>query len=401
MALTYKRTALENLNKHLTPRFTLQNGVWSWFSDPRAVFYNGSLYYGSVNTSGDIVVYKYDGGQANIKSFTLNAALQVDDHANPSILIRPDGKIQCFYSAHNGGLLRFRVSTNPNDITAFDVESDINTNTAGGNGYTYSNPFYLSSESKYYLFWRGGDWLPAYSTSTDGLTWESAVNLFTTGGGNRPYVKYCSNNTDTIHFAFTDGHPNAVDTSLYYCYYRNGNFYKADGTLIKAIGDLPITVITEAEKVYDFTSNSSRRCWVWDVAIDSNGYPVIAYNNYVSTTDHRYRYARWNGSSWIDNEIIPAGTRLYTDEAYYSGGICLDHSNPNVIYFSKQTNTAVWEIFRGETLDNGVNWNITRVTNGSTVRNIRPVSILNSDNILFARGTYTTYISYSTNIAEA
>lgn len=404
MSTTVVRSPIKNFNRFIRSFFYASDGAWSWFSDPRAVRYGNNTYIMVVNSAGNVYVLQYNHVTNVYASFLLHAALSVDDHSNGAVLIRPDGKIQCFYSTHsvNGDLMLYRISTAAESIAAFGTEANIGSNTAGTNGSTYSNPFYLPSEKKYYIFWRGGDYLPAYATSVDGVTWTTAANLFSVSGGNRPYVKYVSNGSNRIHFAFTDGHPDTIETSLYYCYYENGNFYKADGTLIKAIGSLPITVTTEAEKIYNQAAHNNFEAWVWDIALDSNGYPVIVYTSYPSTTDHRYRYIRWNGSAWIDNEIISAGTYLYSAEAHYSGGICLDHQDPNIIYFSKQE-LGSWNIYRGVTNDNGETWKIARVTNqyNKSKKNMRPVSIWGADggfDVLYMSGTYTTYISYSTEI---
>ena len=400
MSSTYKRTLIQGLNQYLNPLFTAPNGVWSWFSSPNAVCYNGNTYFGYVNNSGDVIVAKFTSSTSTLSTFTLHAALEVDDHDYPAILIRPDGKIQCFYCKHGADNNRFyRISSNIEDISSFSSEQTLTSNTAGVNGATYSNVFYLSSESKYYWFWRGGDYHPAYATSTDGQTWTNAATLYDTGDGNRPYVKYCSNNTDTIHFTCTSGHPDDVTTSIYYFKYTNGNFYKADGTLIKSIAQLPLNTI-DLEKIYDASANSNRTSWTFDIAYDSSYYPVIVYTNYVSTTDHRYRYIRWNGSSWIDNEIIAAGSYLYAAQPHYSAGICLDHANPNIIYFSKQ-NGSVYELFKGITNNNGSSFNINRIVTGSNNTIIRPISVLNASSnfsILFPMGSYTSYINYSMTI---
>jgi len=129
------------------------NGAWCWFSDPRAIYYNGKTYIGSIRSAGDIVVLSYDHSSYEQAEFELQAALQVDDHANPSILIRDDGRLVVFYCAHNGPDMFYRVSTNPGDISAWGAEQTLGTNTAGVNGYSYSHPCILSAESnKIFLF---------------------------------------------------------------------------------------------------------------------------------------------------------------------------------------------------------------------------------------------------------
>jgi hypothetical protein len=50
-----------------------------------------------------------------------------------------------------------RVTKHPEDITSWEPEASISTNTPGKFGFTYPNPIRLSAESKTYLFWRGSN----------------------------------------------------------------------------------------------------------------------------------------------------------------------------------------------------------------------------------------------------
>ena len=114
----------------------------------------------------------------------------------------------------------------------------------------------------------------------------------------RPYLKVVSDGKSTIHFAFTDGHPrNEPTNSIYYLMYRDEAFYRADGTLVGTFDDLPIQISRDM-LVYD-AGQSGVRAWVWDIALDRDGDPVIAYSRLPEETDHRYHYTWWNGQSWI------------------------------------------------------------------------------------------------------
>ena len=70
----------------------------------------------------------------------LQARLNQDDHANPSLQVRPDGRLVVYYSAHVGPAMSYRVSTQPEDVTAWGPPQTIPTNTPGLRGYTYPNP---------------------------------------------------------------------------------------------------------------------------------------------------------------------------------------------------------------------------------------------------------------------
>lgn len=387
-----------------------RNGAWCWFSDPRAVSYEGRLkrtYVGWVTKEGHIQVAAYDHQTRKIETAILREKLQSDDHANPSILIRPDGRLQVFYSKHSRAPMLCRISKRPEDILEWEEELALDINMEGRKGVTYSNPYVLQKEgNRIHLFWRGGDFKPNHSTSMDGITWSQA-KTFIQGPGSRPYIKFVSDGQASIHMAFTDGHPrNEPENSIYYLCYRGGALFKADGTRIKALEELPVHP-SEAERVYDAKASGSR-AWIWDIALDHRGFPVIAYTACPQETDHRYRYARWDGSRWHDHQIATAG-RWFPQtpsgkkerEPHYSGGLILDHHAPSVVYLSRQVN-GVFEIERWETGDLGQTWTSASITQGSARLNVRPFvsrgTARGESLLLWMHGAYVHYTNYDVEI---
>ncbi len=52
----------------------------------------------------------------------------------------------------------YRRTAAPEDVTAWEPERRVPTNTPGSFGYTYPNPVQLSAEgNRIWLFWRGGN----------------------------------------------------------------------------------------------------------------------------------------------------------------------------------------------------------------------------------------------------
>jgi BNR repeat-containing family member len=379
------------------------DGAWCWFQDPRAIHYQGlynKTYVGWVTSHGDVMISSYNHTDGTTGLFTLHAAFQADDHVAPSILVRSDGRLVAFYSRHSGANMWYRIAVNPEDISAWGPERRVGVNTAGPYGYTYSNPFQLTAENgQIYLFWRGGNYEPTMATSSDNAqTWSAATTVINVPG-QRPYVKYASNGTDTIHFAFTNGHPaETPTTSIFYAYYRGGAYYRADGTLITPAAGLPFTP-AQADTVYDGAATGVKS-WIWDIALDSAGNPVIVYATFPSTTNHMYRYARWTGTGWLNYDITAAGG--YIDgpsQPYYSGGVELDHANPSTVYLSRQIN-GIHEIEKWTTPDGGATWTSVAITSGSAKKNVRPIvpwgPTAATMNVLWMSGDYPSYTSYNT-----
>lgn len=379
----------------LAPTEMVADGVWTWFTDPRAVYRNGATYIGWVNSSGDIGISKYDHAAKTVSSFTLSAALELDDHNNPAIYFRPDGRIMAFYCKHpDATVTRYRVSTNAEDISAWGSETQIAATVP-----TYSNPFYLSDSGRLYLGYRSGVDMTRpqvrRSTADNGATWD-AETLWINNTGARPYYKACSNGAGRIDFLVTTGHPRDVASSIYHAYMQldgtTEKFYSSNGTYLGTSFNP-----TAATQVYD---GSSIDGWVWDIQYGPDGHPWVLFAKFQTTTDHRYMFARWTGSAWTTPvQICAAGSYLYLAEAWYSGGLCFDSADATRVFVSVQV-SGQWEIQEYATSDNGATWAKLRdITTGSAVKNCRPYSPRNRDDslrVLWWRGSYSTYIDYDT-----
>jgi hypothetical protein len=237
-----------------------------------------------------------------------------------------------------------------------------------------------------YLFWRGADFKPNFSVSADGgESWSTGKILILPERiyrDRRPYLKVASNDKDVIHFAFTDGHPNREPTnSIYYAKYRDGYLYSANGKKIKAWTDLPVEP-RETDIVYDATE-TKEKAWIWDVAEDRKGDPVIVYSRFPNDSTHVYYYAVWVGDQWVNHKLLnsgrwfpktPAGS--VEREPNYSGGIVLDHSDPGKVFLSRMKN-GKFEIEKWTTSDKGKHWDVSDITINSKFDNVRPFVIRN------------------------
>lgn len=387
------------------------DGAWCFFADPRALYYEGQYrrtYAGWLTSQGDVGVGFYDHDSGVIDSVVLRESLQKDDHANPSLWFDSSGRLTVFYSAHNGSAMYYRTSSSPENISDFGKEQQMPGNIEGNKGYTYPNPIYLNKEQKLILFWRGGNFKPVFSTC-DHLQdnhW-SETRVLIEDSGRRPYIKFASDGEDTIHFACTDGHPNEeAHNGIHYACYRDGALYRADGSLIKPVSELPLQ-ISELDTVLD-AETSGKHAWIWDIATDHDGHPVIVYAVFVSKSDHRYYCSRWDGEQWETNEIVDAGSWFPQTpsgsnerEPYYSGGLILDHRNPNIIYLSRSINGS-FEIERWQTADLGRTWTTTPVTSSSSGLHVRPFvsrGPANGPAVLFwMHGEYVHYTDYQTSL---
>lgn len=430
LALSYQSFAQKIVNGQPARYYkTLSNdGAWCWFSDPRAVSLNSKIYTGWVSKNGSIMVASYNEKTRETNEVNISSHFNKDDHANPSFLILPDKRIMVFFSSHsrlgNGEEVpatTYAISKNPEDITSWETQQKITDNIDGPMGFCYTNPIMLSKEkNRIYLFWRGGNWKPTFCyTDNFGKTWSKSATLLTstTTGFNRPYIKISSNGKDDIHFAFTDGHPrNEPLNSIYYFKYKKGKFYKANGTIIGDLNNLPVKkefcdIVYNAAESYKKTAFGVRS-WIWDVAVDTNGNPTMVYTQLPEETTHHYYYAKWNGKSWMNSKISNAGSAFprferkkesRDPEPHYSGGISLDHENTNIVYYSKPVND-IFEIFKATTTNHGKTWSHTAITTNSKKDNVRPFAVRGSGEhessqlLWMFNEKYEHYTKYDTKI---
>jgi hypothetical protein len=376
------------------------DGGWSWFSDPRAIVIGDGLAVGAIRGDGRLLVYDM---QSSTGVDLRGSTFDVDDHANPSLLHRSsDGKILVAASAHNGTAIYTYLSTNPDDPTAFGAETNIDAQLGGDDGYSYDFLIQLTGEvnDPIYLFFRGtsaGTRHFYYSTSTDqGATWAARTRLLDNNGdsvSHAPYVKAVPNGDDRIDFFCTDGHPaNTATNSIYHFYYEGGAFKDTGGSTLT----LPIAVATDLTPLYDGTTDHA---WIHDAAISGTGNPACVFATFPTTTDHRYHYRKWNGTTWDGAQVCTAGGYLTAAEVYYSGGIAIDPDNVNIVYASREINQE-HQIWRYVTADDGDTWDAgEQITQGP--RSFRPHLVRNATvepRLLYMSGDYQDFAVFDTDI---
>jgi len=368
-----------------------KDGAWCWFSDPRAVYAgeDGKVVTGWVKSNGDIEVASLDPTTHEIRKRIIYPELQIDDHDNPAFVVLPDDRIMTMFTWHGGtnGVVQ-NTTQKPLDITSMGDNIILKPRTDElikeyvKESYTYANPHALSDENdKIFAFGRWIGYKPNLITSTDnGMTWSDpkiVITSKTLDTNNRPYVKYYSDGKSKIHLIFTDGHP-AVEplNSVYYCYYENDAFWRVDGSKICSVDELPFTP-EDASMVYQATEETGR-AWIFDVVVDDQERPVIAYTRYPRVKTHNYHYAIYDQGEWVDHKIIYSGTWFPQDlhnerqrELNYSGGLTIDPTDPATIYFSHVID-GVFEISKGVSDDLGASWELSPITRGSKLDNVRP-----------------------------
>jgi hypothetical protein len=410
------------------------DGGWCWYEDERVVVHSGKLIAGTVaagtrdpNRKGNIEAVSYDLKTGRIHVAVLHSSSVPDerkrwhdDHNSPAFLPLKDGRLLAMYSKHGPEeRIYYRISERPHDPAAWQPERIFIPSPTSR--VTYTNLHRLGKERRIYDFFRGlhSSNKPSYAWSEDeGRSW-TAGNVFIDVPStfrHRPYAKYASNGEDTVHIVYTDGHPRDFDNSLYHIYYRGGNLHRSGGEVIRSLKE---GLKEPAEGTIIFKGDPNNVAWSSDLHLDSRGRPFTAYSVQKDSAglpsrqggeDHRYRYARWDGSQWVDHEIAFAGHKLYPGEDDYTGNVALDPQDPDSVYISTNADPVTgkplisaadgrrhWEIYRGRTADGGAHWKWTPVTQNSDKDNIRPIVPIWKDKrvaALWLRGKMRTYTDY-------
>lgn len=409
-----------------------ENGGWCWFQDERVMVDEGTMLIGTVagttragHDGGDIDLTAYTIATGAATTVELHDALEQDDHNVPSLLKRPDGRYLAAYSMHGtDNLFRYRITERAGAATAWGEEQTIRL--PGESGVTYTNLHHLAAvggnEGRIYNFSRAKHFDPNWMYSDDGgatWTWGGPVLDWP----DRPYLKYASNGHDAVHLAATDGHPRVLDNNVYHGFIRGDTLYDSHGTALQALrdGPLPRKSLT---KVFD--GDPHNVAWTTDLHLDDAGHPVMGFSvqkdgaSFKNSRedgpgwDHRYYYARFDGTAWHVHEMGYGGTGLYPREADYTGLLAIDPNQPNVVFISSDVHPVTglpnvsaadderhYEIFKGVTRDGGASWTWTPITENSEADHLRPVIPIWEGSrraVLWQYGTFRTYTDYNTDI---
>jgi len=385
---------------------TLTPCTWSYFGDPRSVAYRDWIFTGCISRDGRVQLDEFNLETKQKRLLTLFRGLESDDHNNPSLVFFKR-KLYAFASEHSGYVypldrnprMQYRVSKRDFGAgTQWGPTRRIPLGSGCGLGYTYPNP--VVSGGRLYLFMRGPCWYPYYTSTKDGKHWAAPKTMVlgppASGRNVRPYAKYVAAPDGSILMTFSDGHPGSYKNSLWYMRFKNGRFFKADGSAIGRTSDLPFR-LQQLDRVQAYSPRKGRP-WPMDIAFGSDGVPSIVYSSRVGDDDV-FRYARFNGRKWVTRFISDAGGSLF---GYRNGGITFNHTDPNWVVLTRLIGGAQ-EIELRHTSDQGRTWQAYQLTRNSKVLNFRPVfprglTDLNELVVVYVSGSASSFRSYRTVI---
>jgi hypothetical protein len=231
-------------------------------------------------------------------------------------------------------------------------------------------------------------------------------------------VKYASDGAGAVHLVATEQHPRDYDNGLWHGVLRDGVVHASDGAVVGAVGERP-PAPTDLTRV--FAGRPDAVAWPVDLELDADDRPVVVFSVQTDGAglprgrgglDHRFIWARFDGTRWHARELAHAGRRLYAGEDDYTGLAAIDPADPTVVYLSTDADPRTGrplvsaadgerhrELFRARTADGGATWTFEALTADSTADNLRPVVPRGRPRVLlWLRGRMTTYTDYALEV---
>jgi Neuraminidase (sialidase) len=376
---------------HVVSLTAAPHGGWT-IPMPGAYAYNGKTYFTWVNgTSGATEVAEYAHDAQTISApFTLDDFGGPDNHNNASVMVRKsDKRLIAAYAQHDAVTAYLRISTNPEDATAWQAYVDLDAQ-LGSSDYTYMTLVQLRgvANDPIYLFYRdfsASTGRLAYSVSTDdGATWSARTLLYTGASGQVPYWEIMTDWDTRIDIVTTSETPgNSPTSGLYHFYLSGGNRYKTDGTIISAALPLVAANITLIEANTDGEHIA--------LATATNGTsPASLFMVKLSSSNNSVRHAIWNGSAWVVHEVCQTDGVVAGNQYASSGAI--GWNDPYLVYTARKVGSK-FEMFRYTSADGGVTWAGAQLTVSSSVDHMWAEPVVFAEaalEVIWLSGTYAS-----------
>ena len=348
------------------------NGITEYLTKPNAIYHNGKTYFAWMDNDMHLKIAYYNHTSESMSAPVLVANVtDDDDHCSPSIIFRNDGRLILFYNDEHtsgGGMLKCRISSNPEDISSWGSVITIDSGTT----CCYPKPW-VTSDGTVYVTYREGNTDVKLKKSTDGgVTWTGET-VFISGGVAAYQAQYQeTSDRNYIHVMYTisDG---TKRNNIYYVYSDDGgaswkNYSGSSATLPLGANDSLKIWSASAVRQYDICADESTHNPI-----------VLASKDLNSDTDNfPLYYILYNGTEneWYITELY--GFYQHTTYYPYTSGACIDRQNHSIIYVAESSgsnsNMSIWK-------KSGGSWSRDSWITSTNDMCIRPMPVETPNNI--------------------
>jgi hypothetical protein len=363
-----------------------ESSFW-WMTEPVAV--DGRVYNSTCGVDNGTWLQEWtqplDGGPMYLHRYflgwsTMGATGEEDyrdDHVNAGIAVKAGKPLVAFWSSHGlDNRLLYRISdqniddVGPGELTFGPTQVLV---VADPNRTTYAE-----------VMIDGEDIWVAHRTGFQAIRWS--LTKFPDWATGTPVTYEVFSSADQFYMkprmvsgsirCMVSDHPNiGTDNKIWYAEINTstGSITTASGTVLGNLDgtNLPLAQASLQEV---FTSAvAGRRPWGFDVGYNSTRELVFSDGNPSNfSEDGKYRYARWNGTSWVVSYIADVGNFVSTGNGSYFPSITFVPGAANQVLLArgtKTTPTGTHFVEKYETANSGVTWTLAETIDSSTVNN--------------------------------
>lgn len=370
--------------------------AWCWIQKQSAIRAGNKTWFAVVGgPQGDrqtIVEWNHDTQRRSERDVSLPSTRQKDDHNQPTLWRRSDGRLVCAFSPHNGQGYT-RLSTNPDDCGSWGSATAID---SGGTS-RQSYPSLLFDGTQLFCLVRQDirridQWklIPLNDDGTmDGEDREAVWYAQSTS--HKPYVIPMADQANgRLHFFSTRWSQNVAEDNreIWHAYRQAGRWHDSQGMEISHLdsqGGGFYHSPAWQQSGYDrwtrvYTATEPESCWVMDAACDAAGNPMVLWQR-ETTGDwgngefFEFWLSRWKGGQWRHSKVCDSGHSPAGNQHGYSGVAIFDLDDPTRIFAAVEVDN-VHEIQRFDTTNSGATWSKQAdLTTGSNSPNWRPVAV--------------------------
>ncbi|GAA0993769.1 hypothetical protein GCM10009555_085040 [Acrocarpospora macrocephala] len=367
----------------------LEDVSWCWWTRPRAVRIRDRVFFGAMDSAGQIYAATWN-LVTHRSARTILAAYEPDDHNNPALVAVPGKPLVAFYSRHDcGDTLQFRISEN---VVSESVPAE---NATEINGWHPQRDLKFGGETSYAQVHVRGDELHLF-TRVDEIGWSYRRSDDWAASWGEPVPFLVFDTDQMIYLATTmledgrtvrmavSGHPQETPRPLHDVWacqvdLETGEVsLPGDGAVIANLYVEATLPLNQDQLELVHATPSDRTVNLFDVS-DGPDFEIGFVSKVKgddATVDARYHVSIYRDGGWHTEDVAPAGTIFgYTHAGFYAGGVAFPHRSPGGRIYLTRESAGIWFFERRDRNASGV-WDARELLPPGPVRIARPWAII-------------------------